>query len=92
MAMDSRLIEGDTRGTTIAGIWDVRKSINRTLNLGNVEEMTQRLRALATLTKDQGLGLNTHMVAHSWQWLQFQGTQIPFLASASTSHTHGTHT
>ena len=31
------------------------------MNLDNVEEMTQKLSVLATLAKDQGLILNTHI-------------------------------
>lgn len=56
-------------------------------------EVAQKLKVLITvLEEDLRSGSRTHMVAHSYLYLQFQGTQHPCLASVGTRHVHSAHT
>ena len=52
--------------------------------------MAQWLRGLV-LAEGLGLGPSSHMVAHLYLYLQFQGIQHLHLASVENAHTWGTH-
>lgn len=52
--------------------------------------MHQGVLVLATLPKDLGSILSSHMASYKHLRLQFQGTQNPLLASVGIRHAHCT--
>lgn len=48
--------------------------------------MTQRLRVMAALAEDRGSISSTHVAAHNYLSLQFQGSWRPLMASVGTAY------
>lgn len=51
---------------------------NKYICLGQVREKAQQLKAVATLGKDLGSVVGTHMMAHNHPYLQFQESNALF--------------